>query len=446
MERTISLMIRVFLVLLSAQQIHAYAEIENTCDVDFVTVDGAGLVVSSTRAAEIYSGDTENIQCALDSAIEQDIAMVQLAEGTFLISSIEAAGFNGALSGVSKGKTTLVISHDLVDCSVMEAAGLQPAGIRFSGGSPRIQNMTIKAEDFCNGSSSVRPVAIHFTGQPTNTSECSNDVIFGVVDRVNLSFVGQEDPFEEETPLFEKINGIGGFAEGFALGGCKQTLLGTLKVNRSELDGFYAGFGTSMRGGAQIDVNYNTFTNNEYDTVFVNSNQSTYIVGNKFNGAPDETFEYYAVKVETSSDTAPATSKFVLLSNTFSIDAQPSEDLGSGFGVVFDQSAKTADITALIAQNTFVLSGDAAYGVLDKGVTGGVIAKNVWRGTADAAILLGYFGEYPSVDWAILANRGFSGLETNTADIALGAGATGTVIGAGQGATVIDLGENNSEL
>ena len=135
-----------------------------------------------------------------------------------------------------------------------------------------------------------------------------------------------------------------------------------------------------------------------------------------------------------------------MLSNTFSIVAQPTEDLGSGFGVVFEQSAKTANITALIAQNTFALSGDAAYGVVDKGVSGGVIAKNVWRGTADAAISLGYFTEYPSIDWAILANRGFSGLETSTADIALGAGATGTVIGPGQGGTVIDLGDNNSEL
>ena len=306
--------------------------------------------------------------------------------------------------------------------------------------------MTIYAQYFCNSSSSVRPVVIHFTGGPTGTSECSNDVIFGVVDRVNLSFELQVDPFAEETPSFDKINGIGGFAEGFSLGGCKQTLLGTLKVNRSELKGFYAGIGTSMRGGAQIDVNYNTFTNNEYDTVFVNTNQSTYIVGNKFNGTPDENFEYFAVKVETSSDTAPATSKFVLLSNTFSIDAQSTTDLVSGFGVLFDQSAKTAEITALIAQNTFALSGDGAYGVVDKGVSGGVIAKNVWRGTANAAISLGALGEYPSVDWAILANRGFSGLETSTADIALGARATGTVIGAGQGATVIDLGENNSEL
>ena len=441
MEKSISLVIRVFLVLLSAQQIHAYAELENACDVEFVNVDGAGLVVFPTQA-----DDTTNIQCALDSATEQDIAMIQLEEGDFYIGAIEAADFKGVLSGISKAKTRLLIGTGEVDCSAMEEAGLQPAGIRFSGGSPRIQNMTIHARYFCNGSSSVRPVVIHFTGQPTGTSECGDDVIFGVVDRVNLSFDLQVDPFAEETPSFEKINGISGFAEGVTLGGCKQTLLGTLKVNRSELDGFYASIGTSMRGGAQVDVNYNTFTNNEYDTVFVNSNQSTYIVGNKFNGAPDENFEYFAVKVETSSDTAPATSKFVLLSNTFSIVAQPTEDLGSGFGVVFEQSAKTANITALIAQNTFALSGDAAYGVVDKGVSGGVIAKNVWRGTADAAISLGYFTEYPSIDWAILANRGFSGLETSTADIALGAGATGTVIGPGQGGTVIDLGDNNSEL
>ena len=48
MEKSISLVIRVFLVLLSAQQIHAYAEIENACDVEFVNVDGAGLVVFPT--------------------------------------------------------------------------------------------------------------------------------------------------------------------------------------------------------------------------------------------------------------------------------------------------------------------------------------------------------------------------------------------------------------
>ena len=446
MIRIILLATRGFLFLFLTQQVHAYdvdveVDVESSCDLDFITVDGASLIVFPTE-----SDDTANIQCALDSAIEQDIAMVQLAEGDFNIGAIEAAGFNGRLSGISKGKTRLLIGTGEVDCSAMEEAGLQPAGIRFSGGSPRIQNMTIYARYFCDSSPSVRPVVIHFTGQPTGTSECSNDVIFGVVDRVNLSFDLQVDPFAEETPSFEKINGISGFAEGFSLGGCKQTLLGTLKVNRSELDGFYAGFGTSMRGGAQIDVNYNTFTNNEYDTVFVNSNQSTYIVGNQFNGTPDENFEYFAVKVETSSDTAPATTKFVLLSNTFSIDAQSTTDLVSGFAVLFDQSAKTAEITALIAQNTFTLSGDGAYGVVDKGVSGGVIAKNVWRGTANAAISLGALGGYPSVDWAILANRGFSGLETSTADIALGAGATGTVIGAGQGATVIDLGEYNSAL
>ena len=80
MERTISLIIRVFLVLLSAQQIQADAQIENTCDVDFVNLDGASVVVSPTE-----SNDTDNIQCALNSAIEQDIAMVQLAEGNISI-------------------------------------------------------------------------------------------------------------------------------------------------------------------------------------------------------------------------------------------------------------------------------------------------------------------------------------------------------------------------
>ena len=414
----------VFFVIASSSHVNA---LENTCDAGFVTVEGAGLYIEPTG-----TDDTENIQCALNSAVEQGIGLVKLQKGDFFISSLMVDGFNGALSGVSKSNTTLTVMEDSVDCAGMELAGTYASAIQFREGSPRIQNMTMVAEAFCSNEGEYKAIAIEFTGQPTGTDDCSNDVIFGVVDRITLRSEG------------ESLNGIQAAPAGYSLGECKQTLLGTLKINRSEVDGFRAGLITSMRGGAQVDVNYNTFTNNFTDAMFVDSNQVTYVVGNKFFGTPPaDDSGYIAVVIGTTSEDAPAQSKFVVTGNTFDIDAT---DYTNAYGVYFEQQTKVADLTALVVANTFKLSGGRTYGVGEAGVNAGVISKNTFRGDAGAGILLGRGTNNPSKDWTITANTGLSGLESVDADIFLGEKATGAIVGPGQNAQIVDTGTSNTIL
>lgn len=414
----------VFFVIASSSHVNA---LENICDASFVTLEGAGLYIEPSGA-----DDTESIQCALNSAVEQGIGLVKLQKGDFFISSLVVDGFSGALSGVSKSNTTLTVMEDSVDCAGMELAGTYASAIQFREGSPRIQNMTMVAEAFCSTEGEYKAIAIEFTGQPTGTDDCSNDVIFGVVDRLTLR---SED---------EGLNGIQAAPAGYSLGECKQTLLGTLKINRSEIDGFRTGLITSMRGGAQVDVNYNTFTNNFTDSTFIDSNQATYLVGNKFFGTPTaETSSYISVVIGTSSDDAPNQSKFVVTGNTFDIDAT---DYTNAYGVYFEQQTKVADLTALIVANSFELSGGRTYGVGEAGVNAGVVSKNTFRGDAGAGILLGRARTNPSKDWTITANTGLSGLNSSDADIYLGNQATNTIVGPDQNAQIVDTGTSNTVL
>lgn len=401
--------------------------LENTCDPSFVTIEGAGLFIEPTG-----TDDTENIQCALDSAIAHGIALVKLRKGSFFISALVAESFDGALSGVSKTNTTITVMESSVDCAGMELAGTYASAIKFREGSPRVQDMTVVAESFCSTQGEFKATAIEFTGQPTGTDDCSNDVIFGVVDRLTLR---SEDG---------DLNGIQAVPAGYDLGGCKQTLLGTIKINRSDVDGFKTGLITSMKGGAQVDVNYNTFTNNFSDTAFLNSNQVTYIVGNKFFGTPPvEASSYRSVAIATTSDDAPNQSKFIVTGNTFDIDAS---DFTNAFGVHFEQLSKVADLTALVVANTFKLYGSRTFGIVEAGVNAGVISKNSFRGDAGAGILLGGAQPNPSNDWTITANTGLSGLASLDADIFLGQQSTGAIVGPGQKGQIVDNGMLNTIL
>jgi len=413
----------VFFAIASSSHVNA---LENTCDVSFVTLEGAGLYIEPSG-----TDDTENIQCALNSAVEQGIGLVKLQKGDFFISSLVVDGFNGAFSGVSKSNTTLTVMEDSVDCAGMELAGTYASAIQFREGSPRIQNMTVVADEFCETEGEQRAAAVAFTGQPTGTDDCSNDVIFGTVDRVKVQ--------SNDTGLI----GISAIPSGY-LGGCKQSLLGTLKVNRSDLDGFRVGLVASMRGGAQVDVNYNTFTNNFIDTEFQNSNQATNIVGNKFYGTPPaENSVYVSLLIGTTSDEAPAQSKFIVTGNTFDIDAT---EFTNAYGIYLEQGTKVADLTNLIVANNFKLSGKRTLGIGESGVNGGFISKNSFRGDAGNGISLGGGTTNSSNNWTITANTGLSGLNSDSADIYLGNQASNTIVGPDQNAQIVDTGTSNTIL
>lgn len=406
---------------------HASA-LENPCNRNFVTINGAAIEVSATGTS-----DTQNIQCALDSAAEQGISQVILKQGNFVTGGLEAVDFVGRLSGVSRATTLLRIENQSVDCSAAEAAGQTPAAIKFIGGSPEVRSLSLEVDDICATSPLALPALIHFTGRATSSSDCEdNDVVFGVVDRVSL------------TAGDEQLVGVRSTAEGYALGGCKQTLLGTLKVNRSALNGFQLAIQTSMRGGAQVDVNYNEFSDNVFDTFFADSFQATNVIGNTFNGSPTSSSPtHYAVAIGTTIDSPPAQSAFVISENVFNLS--PSAGLNS-IGVYLEQSDQVADLTPILIKNTFNLSGEGAFGVYESGVNNGFVGNNRFTGQGAAAVALGLSTASPSSGWVVAANRGLGNFNGSTEDIVLERNASFAIIGDGQQVDVLDLGTSNSVL
>ena len=182
--RGTSSLILLLLSLLPPQSTHA---LSNPCDPSHVELDGAAFVLKPSG-----QDDTENIQCALNAAIDQGIGKVELSKGTFEISRLEVKNFEGTLTGVSKTNAQIDVSDSSIDCSSMEAEGSRPAVIKFVEGSPRLQRMSIVSGNFCDASGSkYRPTVVHFSGTASTSSDCSNDVIFGVVDRVAMFSVAE---------------------------------------------------------------------------------------------------------------------------------------------------------------------------------------------------------------------------------------------------------------
>lgn len=401
--------------------------LSNPCDTFHVSINGAAFVVEPTGM-----DDTLNIQCALDSAIAQGITSVRLAEGEFSITQLEAVEFSGALIGVSKAATRVDITDSSVDCASMESLGQTAAAIKFVGGSPEVRNMSLFGGDFCSSDASVTPSFVHFTGREADSTSCDNDVVFGVVDRVNLFS-------EAGRPV-----GVRASPEGYSLGGCKQTLLGTVKINRSELSGFQIAVVTSMRGGAQVDVNYSNFSDNVLDTFFVDSFQSTNVVGNTFNGNPTpEEPAHYSVAIATTIDSPPAQSGFVVSENVFNLASAPNRN---SIGVYLEQSEQTVDLAALLVKNTFNLSGEGAFGVYEAGVSNGFVGNNRFTGNGSAAIALGLSATNSSSGWVISANRGLGNFTGTLDDILLDSNSNTAVVGELQQAQVRDLGTSNTVL
>ena len=85
----------------------AIAEIANAQDLSCssaVTLDGGTLEVTSDNSGD----DTENLQCALDFAIEAGFRDIFLTSKTYDIGAVSARGFRGDLRGRSKKNTCLL--------------------------------------------------------------------------------------------------------------------------------------------------------------------------------------------------------------------------------------------------------------------------------------------------------------------------------------------------
>ncbi|MBE9548650.1 MAG: endonuclease, partial [Proteobacteria bacterium] len=217
------------------------------CDSNFVNLVEQTIIVTPTG-----DDDTANIQCALNTAADDGYPTVKMTADTYYIGGIIVENFTGTLEGTKKTSTIISVLDNSINCTAMQSAGQTSAVIKFIRGEPRIRFMTISASQPCLSNLRIQNL-LHFTGTSANDNSCSNDVIFGAVDRMSIDGMDVN---------FGPLQAISVMAEGNALGGCKDTLLGTFKLNRSEIFNTLTGIATSLKAGAQVDINFNQFQGN----------------------------------------------------------------------------------------------------------------------------------------------------------------------------------------
>ncbi len=402
------------------------------CDAAFVTQNPDELVID---IAPTGTDDTVNIQCALTEAAKTGIPIVRLAKAEYTVSSILVTEFNGSFQGTTRDDSILNVADQSIACSTMQDQGLTPAAIKFVRGEPRLRFMTIKAANPCISGDPLQHL-IHFTGLDANDSNCKNDVVFGAIDRVNLVGPGRETGI---------LSAIAVTPEAMVLGGCKDTLLGTFKLNRSEISDFSTGISTAMRAGAQVDVNFSAFTDNSTAIVLADSNQSTTIISNEINSENTNLANAaaYGVVITTVGAAAPSKTRVVINNNKF-IFSDSVGNSGSAIAAgLFNTSVQ--DVSISITNNKFTLAGGQLIAISGNDINNAAISANNFAGNGLYGILADSVNTQGVSGWTITANSGFLGF-TSLSDVLLGSGTSQMIIGPDQGAVTDDQGTENTIL
>lgn len=386
--------------------------------------DNASLSDSGYLISASGGDDTETIQCALDSATSQGLGSVKLETGEFTVSGLRTNGFVGTFEGTTRAGTILLIENESALCGddLDDAASL----IVFSGGTVAVRYMSIDVDRPC--SRGVSYSVLEFT-----QASCEDRTHFANVDRVD--FVGANSA--EDISRAIKIYGRD---DCLAAG---TGPLGTFKLNRSTIDGFYEGLRTGMLGEGQVDINFNEITDVQDAIIIFDANQSTTITGNTIKSAAN------GIWVATANDWAPSQNRTVVHNNTF-------ETIEGGtyyYGIDLSNYTTRAAHSAVVTNNTFNLSDreDGTFGIFLGAVDGALISSNTLNGTAFVGMYItGYdLGKNVS-DIAILANKfnqTNSGTDENDegVDIFLGEDSANIIVGP-QSANTYDIGQNNEIL
>ena len=236
----------------------------NPCDPEFVEIDGAGFFLRPSG-----NDDTDNVQCALDSAVDQNIALVSLGAGSFQVTSLRVSNFKGEFKGQSKSRTTLLLASEGNQCLSQELAGGSNRGIVFYNGNVKVSSMTIEMSDSCD----QRYVALNF-----RQASCDERTLFANIDRV--SFIGKPS----SKPASE-TGGNNAISFGYSDDGCGNegaAALGQLKINRSTFDEFDVATDYRVWGKGEVTISTNEFTNVGLGIASTGSNAVSVIRDNKF--------------------------------------------------------------------------------------------------------------------------------------------------------------------
>ncbi len=389
---------------------------------DNVSLSGGTIEVESDTSGD----DTNNIQCALNAAADLGYRDILLISGEYSSGPISASGFVGDFRGVSKSRTSLAIQDASLDCENTVGVGME-----FNTGSASVRNMTITVDSPCAAGSSASVIAFY-----SDRAKCSSRTTFGNVDRVVITGGGADSPNAVTGVLMQAAPGCEDASE---------RILGTLKVNRSELLGLDFGVLTSVAGGGQVDINYNTFTEIGLPITILDASQSTTILSNTINyndvgGYRANTGMGTTGILIASTSNSPDSNGTIIKNNKF-FDRGLSD---SGFGILLGQTSKRVDHKLIVTANTFegnrVNTAGAGIAAIDTG--DGILAGNRFKSNAGTWVEIsngntadGYLGEAVT-GWAVIANI-FTASSANT-DIVLGAGTSGTIIGRDQGLPVVD--------
>jgi len=341
-----------------------------------------------------------------------------------------------------------------MDCAAMEARGELPAAIKFAGGEPRIRWLTLNvAHDVLpcatGGSSSGGLTAmLHFTGRSGGIPECSADVIYGTVDRVNLPGprIYSIGPQPVDTAILV-------LPEESGNPDCRNSLLGSIRINRVQIDGFPIGARISMRGDAQVSVLNTELTGNHSGLELVDSNAVVNVFGNRFaSKAPGSvsccTGGGTGMSVRNSADSGGAT-RLDLRDNSFDVSAG---GFDSAWGIRLTRNSGATLVQPVFSNNHFRLSGgELATAVWTHGVSGGLVSDNLVSWLLGSGLFLAITSDNSMNQadrWTIVSTRGLAEAPGSLehCDIYLSKDTSNTLIGPGQAAVVCDDGVDNIVL
>jgi len=398
-----------------------------------VSLNGGTIEVESVES-EGSSDDTENVQCALDAAAEGGYRDVFLTSPQYTIGAIAVTGFVGDLRGRSKAGTHVTIEDSSLSCD-----GAIGVALEFRVGTASVRNMTLHVDSPCGDGGSASVIAYY-----SDPNKCSNRTTFGNVDRVVINGQG--------TSGLDAVTGV----TMQAAPGCtaaNERILGTLKVNRSEMTQLDFGVISSVAGGGQVDVNYNTFDMVGLPLTILDAAQSTTVLSNTFNfndvpGYPAGTgLGTTAVFIASTSD-SPASNSTTIKSNKFK-DAGASS---AGYGILVGQQGSSIAHTMLVSANTFTgnSSSTDGAGLAAIDTNDGLVSGNRFSGKAGTWIDLrsgtkadGYVGGNVS-GWAIVAND--FGASQATTDVLLGTRTSGIIVGKDQDLPKVDDQTGNNDV
>ena len=215
-------------------------------------------------------------------------------------------------------------------------------------------------------------------------------------------------------------------------------------MNRSTIEGFYRGVYLSLRASGQVDVNFNTFTDNVHNVIVHNASQLLTIQENDFILTPDFDQMYKGILVRTDSANAPQQEPRGDSQQPVRSHGERADRAGHG------RRIRRADAEIRRDQHRdhqTIRSGcrvETHRGFWVTDLNGGIFANNEFEGSAFSGFQLSGVGIRPS-GWSVVGNDFNGSFTGNAADIWIEA-ADDNLVGPGQNADVADLGNNNTIL